>query len=92
MAIPIFQVDAFTEDPFKGNPAGVCLLRGPADEAWMRSVAAEMNLAETAFPLPDVDGFDAQGPDDRVGPIRRFGERRPGRKIELDPVVHANCG
>jgi PhzF family phenazine biosynthesis protein len=57
MAIPIFQVDAFTEEPFKGNPAGVCLLRGPADEAWMRSVAAEMNLAETAFPLPEGDGF-----------------------------------
>ncbi len=57
MAIPIFQVDAFTETPFKGNPAGVCLLRGPADAAWMQSVAAEMNLAETAFPLPEGDGF-----------------------------------
>ena len=51
MAIPIFQVDAFAAEPFKGNPAGVCLLRDPAEAAWMQSVAAEMNLAETAFPL-----------------------------------------
>ena len=57
MAIPIFQVDAFTDEPFKGNPAGVCLLRAPAEAAWMQSVAAEMNLAETAFPLPEGDGF-----------------------------------
>jgi PhzF family phenazine biosynthesis protein len=57
MAIPIFQVDAFAEEPFKGNPAGVCLLPGPADEAWMQNVAAEMNVAETAFPLAEGDGF-----------------------------------
>jgi PhzF family phenazine biosynthesis protein len=57
MGIPIFQVDAFTEVPFKGNPAGVCLLRGPAEAGWMQEVAAEMNLAETAFPLPEGDGF-----------------------------------
>ncbi len=57
MGIPIFQVDAFTEEPFKGNPAGVCLLRGPAEAGWMQKVAAEMNLAETAFPLPEGDGF-----------------------------------
>jgi PhzF family phenazine biosynthesis protein len=57
MAVPIYQVDAFTEKPFKGNPAGVCLLRAPADAAWMKNVAAEMNLAETAFPLPESNGF-----------------------------------
>jgi len=57
MAVPIYQVDAFTEEPFKGNPAGVCLLRGPAEASWMQSVAAEMNVAETAFPLPEGDGF-----------------------------------
>jgi PhzF family phenazine biosynthesis protein len=57
MAIPIFQVDAFTGEPFKGNPAGVCLLRAPAEAAWMQNVAAEMNLAETAFPLAEGDGF-----------------------------------
>ena len=57
MSVPIFQVDAFTEEPFKGNPAGVCLLSGPADPVWMQDVAAEMNLAETAFPLAEGDGF-----------------------------------
>ena len=57
MSIPIFQVDAFAEEPFKGNPAGVCLLRGPAEASWMQSVAAEMNLSETAFPLAEGGGF-----------------------------------
>ena len=52
MAIPFFQIDAFTSTPFAGNPAAVCLLDGPADEAWMQRVAAEMNLAETAFVHP----------------------------------------
>lgn len=45
----LFQVDAFTRQPFAGNPAAVCLLEQPASEAWMQQVAAEMNLAETAF-------------------------------------------
>jgi len=59
MGIPIYQVDSFTSEPFKGNPAGVCLLDRPADEAWMQRVAAEMNLSETAFPVPRSDGaFD----------------------------------
>jgi len=57
MAIPIYQVDAFTEEAFKGNPAGVCLIPGPMDAGWMQNVAAEMNLAETAFPLREGDGF-----------------------------------
>ena len=57
MTIPIFQVDAFTTEPFKGNPAGVCLLREPADPAWMQNVAKEMNLSETAFLVPRGDGF-----------------------------------
>ena len=57
MAVPIYQVDSFTEEPFKGNPAGVCLLREPADPVWMQGVAAEMNVAETAFPLAEGDGF-----------------------------------
>jgi PhzF family phenazine biosynthesis protein len=47
--IPIYQVDAFTNRPFAGNPAAVCILPGPADVGWMQNVAAEMNLAETAF-------------------------------------------
>ncbi|GAB3681139.1 PhzF family phenazine biosynthesis protein [Actinocorallia lasiicapitis] len=45
----MFVVDAFTDTPFGGNPAGVCLLDGPADEAWMLKVAAELRHSETAF-------------------------------------------
>ncbi len=53
----IYQVDAFTDRPFKGNPAAVCLLDEPADEKWMQNMAAEMNLSETAFVVPRDDGF-----------------------------------
>jgi len=57
-AVPIYQVDSFTDHPFGGNPAGVCFLDEPAEAAWMQSVAAEMNLAETAFLSPQADGYD----------------------------------
>lgn len=57
MPIPIFQVDAFTAQPFAGNPAAVVLLPEAVDAAWMQNVAAEMNLAETAFLHPQLDGF-----------------------------------
>ena len=56
--IPCFQVDAFAERPFTGNPAAVCLLETAQDEDWMQSVAAEMNLSETAFVAPGKGGFD----------------------------------
>jgi len=52
-AIPVFHVDAFSSKPFAGNPAAVCLLEESRDTAWMQSVAAEMNLSETAFVHPD---------------------------------------
>lgn len=45
----IFIIDAFTDKPFQGNPAGVCLLEKEADEGLMQSIAAELNLSETAF-------------------------------------------
>jgi PhzF family phenazine biosynthesis protein len=57
MAIPIYQVDAFAEEPFRGNPAGVCLLTSPKDESWMQAVAAEMNLSETAFVQPEKEVY-----------------------------------
>lgn len=57
MPVSIFTVDAFTGRPFRGNPAGVCLLSGPAKEQWMQAVAREMNLSETAFLFPVEDGF-----------------------------------
>ena len=57
MAQEIFQVDAFTDKPFAGNPAGVCVLPEPADASWMQLVATEMNLSETAFVVEQNDGF-----------------------------------
>ncbi|HEY9524326.1 MAG TPA: PhzF family phenazine biosynthesis protein [Thermopolyspora sp.] len=45
----IYTVDAFTDVPFHGNPAAVCLLDGPATAEWMQAVAAEMRHSETAF-------------------------------------------
>ncbi len=53
----IYQVDAFTDKPFAGNPAGVCLLTEDADAAWMQSIACEMNLSETAFLAPQEGGY-----------------------------------
>ena len=53
----IHVIDAFASAPFTGNPAAVCLLPDPAPEPWMRNVAAEMNLSETAFLHPVRDGF-----------------------------------
>ena len=55
--LPLYQVDAFTSRPFAGNPAAVCLLDRPRDDAWMQQVAAEMNLAETAFLERRADGW-----------------------------------
>ncbi len=57
MEIPLFQVDAFTDRPFAGNPAAVCLLPDDRDDQWMQAVAAEMNLSETAFLIEQDDGF-----------------------------------
>ncbi|MFO0961159.1 MAG: PhzF family phenazine biosynthesis protein [Isosphaeraceae bacterium] len=54
---PIAVVDAFTDRAFAGNPAGVCILPGPVDEGWMRSVARELNLSETAFLHAEGEGY-----------------------------------
>jgi len=57
--VSLTQVDAFTAEPFAGNPAAVCLLSAPREAAWMQRVAQEMNLSETAFLVPrGVDEFD----------------------------------
>ena len=57
MGVPIFVVDAFTDVPFAGNPAAVCLLEQKREAGWMQPVAAEMNLSETAFVVSDGDGY-----------------------------------
>jgi len=58
MGTAIYQVDAFTDKPFTGNPAAVCILTKPRSESWMQNVALEMNLSETAFLHRQEDGFD----------------------------------
>lgn len=57
MGVPIYCVDAFTERPFAGNPAAVCILSDDRPDAWLQSVAAEMNLSETAFLRKEGDGW-----------------------------------
>ena len=52
MRIPLFQVDAFTAVPFRGNPAAVCLLSQELPQELLQAIAAENNLSETAFLLP----------------------------------------
>lgn len=67
MPIKIFTIDAFTDRPFAGNPAAVCLLQQDSqsrDARWMQAVAAEMNLSETAFLR--------RGRDDRTFLLRWF--------------------
>jgi len=57
MALPLFLVDAFTARPFAGNPAAVCLLREPLPDGVLQNVAMEMHQSETAFLLPEGEGF-----------------------------------
>jgi PhzF family phenazine biosynthesis protein len=57
MPQPIIQVDAFADRAFTGNPAAVCILPAPGEEGWMQSVAAEVNLSETAFLHAEEDGW-----------------------------------
>jgi PhzF family phenazine biosynthesis protein len=56
--VPLWHVDAFTDRPFGGNPAAVCVLSEERDAAWMQALAAEMNLSETAFIRRLGDGFE----------------------------------
>lgn len=57
MSLTLNVVDAFTNCPFTGNPAAVCVLPAARDDAWMQLVAREMNLSETAFLHPIEGGF-----------------------------------
>ncbi|MEJ2606818.1 MAG: PhzF family phenazine biosynthesis protein [Anaerolineales bacterium] len=74
MEIPFYQIDAFTNEVFSGNPAGVCLLEEWLPEATLRSIAAENNLPETAFLVPQEKQYD----------LRWFTP-----KVEIDLCGHA---
>lgn len=58
MGIPFFHVNAFTDKPFSGNPAGVCILEGPMEDVLMQNVARELNFADTAFLYKKGEGFN----------------------------------
>jgi len=85
MAIEIVQVDAFTQTPFAGNPAAICVLESPAETAWMQRVANEMNLAETAFLVPRGSAKAGQGKRDEEG----FDLRWFTPTVEVDLCGHA---
>jgi len=92
--VRIRVIDAFTDRPFAGNPAGVCLLDGDdwpypgwPDEQWMRDVAAELALAETAFARPVGDQGDQ---DDRAdGDQADWALRWFTPAVEVDLCGHA---
>lgn len=56
--LPYFIVDAFTDLPFAGNPAAVVPLNSWPEDSWLQNVAMEMNLSETAYFVPNSQGFD----------------------------------
>ena len=58
MNIPFFQIDAFSDVPFKGNPAAVCPLDNWLPDDCMQKMAIEHNLSETAFIVPAESGYD----------------------------------
>jgi PhzF family phenazine biosynthesis protein len=58
MKFPLFQVDAFTDELFKGNPAAVCPLKEWLPAETMQHIALENNLSETAFYVKKGDSFE----------------------------------
>jgi PhzF family phenazine biosynthesis protein len=58
MSLSLYHVDAFTDRPFAGNPAAVCLLPAWREDRWLQAIAREMNLSETAFLVKKADCFD----------------------------------
>lgn len=75
MGVAIYVVDAFTSEPFKGNPASVCLANRPLYKSEMQAIAAEMRHSETAFPV-------------EIGP-KRYGLRWFTPSVEVDLCGHA---
>ena len=57
MTIRLLQIDTFTDRVLGGNPAAVCPLDAWLDEATMQAIAAENNLSETAFMVPEGEGY-----------------------------------
>ncbi|XP_054838362.1 phenazine biosynthesis-like domain-containing protein isoform X2 [Eublepharis macularius] len=89
MQLSIFTVDAFTHQPFCGNPAAVCLLEDELEEGWHQKIATEMNLSETAFirKLHPADDFTKKNMNSVLTFITLSGKlnaRQAGDRIILD--------
>ncbi|XP_070800938.1 phenazine biosynthesis-like domain-containing protein isoform X2 [Pituophis catenifer annectens] len=89
MQISVFIIDAFTNQPFSGNPAAVCLLEDDLEEGWHQKIAAEMNLSETAFirKLHPTDDFTKKNMNPTLTFKTLSGElkaRKAGDEIILD--------
>ena len=82
--VRLFHVDAFTDRPFRGNPAAVCLIDAPRGDAWMQQVAREMNLSETAFVVPVDERGATRPPAGEVFTLRWFTPL-----VEVDLCGHA---
>ena len=84
LRIPIYQVDAFTNEQFKGNPAGICILEQEIDDLYMQQIAEEMNLSETAF----ISSFDKSS----ISSSKVFKLRWFTPKAEVPLCGHATLG
>lgn len=95
MSYPMYLVDAFIDQPFSGNPAGVCILAAGQPASWMQQVALEMNQAETAFVCKRADGdwdlrwFTPQVEVDLCGHATLAAAHILWQETgELNPVIH----
>ncbi len=84
MGEEIFQVDAFTDRAFAGNPAAVCILKKARDDDWRQNVAKEMNLSETAFLRRGHDHFSLRWFTPVVEVEWKPDVRREGRSLSLE--------
>ena len=92
MSQTLYQVDAFTQKPFAGNPAAICPLDSWLPDATMQAIAAENNLAESEFFVPEGDGFHLLWftPEAVVDPYFTLWRPPPGvRRLRL-PMMKIN--
>ncbi len=79
--IPIYQIDAFTDEPFRGNPAAICLISENYSDLTLQKIAAEMNLSETAFLyVPNIE---------EIKKLNRFRLRWFTPQVEVSLCGHA---
>jgi len=83
-SLPLYQIDAFADRPFTGNPAAVVLLDARLDDALLQAIAAENNLSETAFVVPE-----GEGPSESGAPAKRYHLRWFTPTLEVALCGHA---